>query len=137
MAAQIGLNMLVKVDSDGAGTYLTIAGGQTLSMKLNREQVDITSQDDVSRYRQLIADAGVKSVDITIRGVFKDAAADATARNYWQNDIMRNWQMILPSFQQVTGPFQVSNIEYSGSHNGEVQYDFSLSSAGDLTWVAL
>lgn len=138
MAAQIGLDMLLKVDSDGAGTYLTIGGAQVISCVLNRQTVDITSQDNVDRWRNLLGGAGVASVQIRANGVFKDNAADAQARTYFFGDnANRNWQVIIPSFYSFTGPFVVSNLEYGMNHDGEVTYSYTIESAGTITPVAL
>jgi TP901-1 family phage major tail protein len=137
MAAQKGLEMLLKVDSDGAGTFQTLAGLQTVTFTLDKETVDITSQDNTTRFRQLLLGAGVKSLRFTGSGVFKDAAADATLRAYWANDNLRDFQVIIPSFYSITVSCIVVNIEYSGQHNGESQYSISLESGGDPTFVAL
>lgn len=133
MAAQKGLDMLLKVDSDGSGTYLTVAGLQNLSIRRGRETVDITSQDDVSRARQLLEGAGVKSISITGSGVFKDAAADQTLSTYFENGTIRNWRIIIPSFNQIQGPFQITDLENSSTHNGEVQQSLTLESGGDYS----
>jgi TP901-1 family phage major tail protein len=37
----------------------------------------------------------------------------------------------------LEGPFQITAIEYAGSHNGEATYELSLASAGLVTFVAL
>ena len=37
----------------------------------------------------------------------------------------------------VEGPFQITALEYSGSHNGEATYEITLASAGALTFTAL
>lgn len=137
MAAQKGIEMLLKVDSDGAGTYQTLAGLRTTSMSLDGQMVDITSQDDTSRYRQQLAGAGVKSMSITGEGVFKDAAADATLRTYWAADTIRNFRITIPSFYDITGFMKITKIEYAGEHAGEVTYSVTLESAGDLTFAAL
>jgi len=138
MATQIGLNMLLKVDTDGAGTYATVAGARALSVNFNKEMVDVTSQDDPLRWRQLIGDAGVKTLSITARGVFKDASSDAYARQYFFGDnVTRDWQIIIPSFYSFTGDFVVSNLKYDGEHNGEVQYEYTIESAGTITESAL
>lgn len=137
MAAQRGIEMLLEVDSDGSLTYQTIAGIRTTSFSMNKETVDITSQDDTNRYRQLIANAGVKSIDVTGSGVFKDAAADATARTYWAADTIRNWRLTIPSFYRIVVQMSVTSIEYAGEHNGEVTYSISLNSAADPAFTAL
>lgn len=137
MAAQLGLNMIIKLDSDGAGTYQTLAGIRSATFTLDKETVDITSQDDTSRYRQLLSGAGVKSMSIKGSGVFKDSASEATARTYWAADTIRNVQVIIPSFYSITGLMSITNIEYAGEHNGEATYSISIDSGGDLTFVAL
>lgn len=137
MAAQRGIDIILRVDSDGAGTYQDMAGGQQISLSFNKENVDITSQDDANRWRALLAAAGVKSFSITIRGVFKDAAADQTVRSYLVNDTHRNWRIDIPSFYRVQGTMSVTSLEYSGEHNGEVQHTFTLESAGEPTFTAL
>jgi TP901-1 family phage major tail protein len=44
---------------------------------------------------------------------------------------------VIPDFGIVEGPFQVTAIEYAGSHDGEATYELSLASAGQLTFTAL
>ena len=46
-------------------------------------------------------------------------------------------QVIIPDFGIVEGPFQITSLEYSGSHNGEATYEIALASAGALNFVAL
>jgi TP901-1 family phage major tail protein len=137
MAAQKGLEMLIKVDSDGAGTMQTVAGLQAITFTFDKETVDITSQDDASRWRQLMSGAGVKSIRAVGRGVFKDSAADATLRSYLASDVIRNYQIIVPSFYQIQALFAIGPIEYSGEHNKEVQHSITLESAGDPTFTPI
>ena len=47
-----------------------------------------------------------------------------------------NYQIVIPSFGTVQGPFQIANLEFSGEHNGELTYDMSLESAGELAFSA-
>ena len=44
--------------------------------------------------------------------------------------------MIIPDFGVVEGAFQITSIEYSGSHNGEATYEMAMASAGALTFTA-
>jgi TP901-1 family phage major tail protein len=46
-------------------------------------------------------------------------------------------QVIVPDFGTIQGAFQISGLEFSGEHNGEVTFDISLESAGALTFTAL
>ena len=87
--------------------------------------------------RELLAGAGVKSASISGSGVFRDAATDARARAIFFDAIMPDFQVIVPDFGTIEGPFQITSIEYSGSQNGEATYEIAMASAGALTFVAL
>jgi TP901-1 family phage major tail protein len=57
-------------------------------------------------------------------------------RNAFFGGVILNWQLVIPSFGTVSGPFQASALEYSGQHNGEVMFELALESAGALTFEA-
>ncbi|MEQ1671702.1 MAG: phage major tail protein, TP901-1 family, partial [Hyphomicrobium sp.] len=80
---------------------------------------------------------GAKSARVTGAGVFKDAASDATVRDYMFNGTIRNWQIMVPDFGVIEGPFQVSSLDFSGRHDGEVAFELTLESAGALTFTAI
>lgn len=48
-----------------------------------------------------------------------------------------DWQIVIPDFGTVSGPFQVAALDYSGAHDGEVLFEIALESAGALTFVVL
>ena len=50
---------------------------------------------------------------------------------------MPSFQVIIPDFGTIQGRFQITSIEYAGSHNGEATYEMSLASAGALSFTAL
>jgi TP901-1 family phage major tail protein len=79
----------------------------------------------------------VKSAAISGSGVFKDAGTDERARQLFFDGETPGFQVIIPDFGIVEGPFQVSSIEYAGSHNGEATYEMSMASAGALSFTAL
>ena len=70
------------------------------------------------------------------RGLFKDAATDALMRQTFFDGAVKDYQVVIPSFGTVQGPFQITGLEFAGEHNGEVTYDLSLESAGALTFAA-
>lgn len=137
MAAQSGRDMLVKVDSTGTGSYQTVAGLRARRISLDAGLVEVTDADSPGRWRELIEGAGVRRARVTGAGVFKDAAADATVRGIFFNGTLRSWQLILPSFAQIDGPFQLTGLDYAGTHDGEVTFELTLESAGQLTVTAI
>lgn len=137
MGAQNGKDLLIKVDLTGDGQFETIAGLRATRISFNAESVDVTSLESQGGWRELLSGAGVKSASISGSGVFKDASTDERARQIFFDGETPDFQVIIPDFGIVEGPFQVSSVEYSGTHNGEATYELSLASAGALTFVAL
>lgn len=136
MAAQRGKDLLLKVDTDGTGSFSTVAGLRSRSIAFNTETVDITHAESAGQWRELLAGAGAKNARITGAGIFKDAASDAIVREYAFNGTIRAWQVVVPDFGVIEGPFQISSFELSGRHDGEVAFELALESAGELTFAA-
>ena len=136
MAAQNGKDLLVKVDMNGAGLFETVAGLRATRVSFNTESVDITSAESTGGWRELLAGAGVKTASISGSGVFKDANTDARVREIFFDGVNPDFQIIVPDFGTIEGPFQVTAIEYAGSHDGEATYEMSLASAGELAFTA-
>ncbi len=134
MTVQRGKDLLLKVDQTGAGGFETIAGLRATRISFNAEQVDVTSLESAGGWRELLSGAGVKSASISGSGVFRDAATDERARQIFFDAEMPLFQVIIPDFGIVEGRFQISSIEYSGSHDGEATYELALSSAGALSF---
>lgn len=136
MAAQNGKDLLIKLDLTGDGQFETIAGLRATRISFNAETVDVTSLDSAGGWRELLAGAGVKSAAISGSGIFKDAATDERARQIFFDAEIPNFQVVIPHFGTVTGPFQLTSIDYAGSHDGEASYEMALASAGALTFTA-
>lgn len=137
MGAQNGKDLLVKVDMTGGGQFETIAGLRATRISFNAESVDVTSLESQGGWRELLGGAGVRSASISGSGVFKDAATDERARQLFFEGETPAFQVIVPDFGTIEGPFQVTSLEYAGSYNGEATYELSLASAGVLTFMAL
>lgn len=136
MAAQKGKDLLLKVYSDGSGDFATVAGLRTRTLAFNAETVDVTHQESAGHWRELLEGAGVKSARLTGAGIFKDAESDETVRSYFFNGTIRAWQVVIPDFGTMEGPFQITSFEFSGRHDGEVSFELSLDSAGEISFVA-
>ena len=135
MAAQNGKDLLVKVDLDGQGVFQTMAGLRATRLSFNTQTVDVTSLESAGGWRELLGGAGVKSAAISGSGVFRDAATDERARQIFFDGEVPDFQVIIPDFGTVEGPFQITSIEYAGTHDGEATYEIALASAGALTFL--
>ena len=135
MVAQKGKDLLLKVE-DGAG-FVTVAGLRSKRLSFNAQTVDVTDAESVGRWRELLGGAGVQRAALSGAGLFKDQASDALVRSaFFAGDILA-WQVVIPDFGTVSGPFQVTALEYAGSHDGELTFEIALESAGALAFAAL
>ncbi|MFM1815272.1 MAG: hypothetical protein RLZ98_1967 [Pseudomonadota bacterium] len=137
MAAQKGKDLLLKIDADGIGTFATVAGLRSQTLAFNAESVDITHQESAGRWRELLAGAGVKSARISGAGIFKDQASDELIRDAFFNGTIKDWQIVIPDFGTIAGPFHIGSLELSGRHDGEVAFEIGLESAGQIAFSAL
>lgn len=136
MSAQKGKDMLLKVDNDGAGTFITLAGLRARTLSFNTETIDITDAESTGQWRELL-NCGVKSARLSGSGIFKDAQSDETLRSYFFAGTIRDWQMIIPDFGTLEGPFQITGFEYAGNYNGEISFECTLESAGLIDFASL
>ena len=144
MAAQKGLDVLMKIDI--SGTKTTIGGVRSKSITLNDESVDITNKDSQGT-RTLLAGAGVNSLSVSGSGVFTDSAAEVAVRTAFaaqqntsdgssaQTAAFESFEFIIPNLGTYTGAFQITSLEYAGEYNGEATYSMSFESAGYITFA--
>ncbi|MEE4209554.1 MAG: phage major tail protein, TP901-1 family [Parvularcula sp.] len=137
MPAQNGKDLLLKIDMTGSGAFETVAGLRATRISFNAEAVDVTTMESAGGWRELLSGAGAKSATVSGSGIFKDEETDARARHVFFEGQTPKFQLIIPSFGVVEGPFQLTSIEYSGNYNGEATYEMSLASAGALSFTAL
>ncbi len=137
MVAQNGKDLLIKLDLTGGGTFTTIAGLRATRISFNAETVDVTSLESQGGWRELLGGAGVRSAAVSGSGVFVDSNTDDRARQIFFSGTVEAFQVIIPDFGIVEGPFQITSIEYAGTYNGEATYELSLASAGVLTFTAI
>ena len=135
MPAQKGKDLLIKI-SDGGNAFVTVAGLRTRQIAFNAETVDVTHAESAGRWRELLAGVGVRRAGITGSGVFKDEASDARLRQVFFDGDIRTFQVIVPDFGRLEGPFQITSLEYRGDHAAEVTFEIALESAGAVGFVA-
>jgi len=136
MAVQNGRDLLIKLDVDGAGDFQTIAGLRATRLSFNAETVDVTSLESQGGWRELLGGAGVRSATLSGSGVFRDAVTDARAREVFFAGEVPVFEIVIPDFGVVEGPFQITGLEYAGDHNGEARFELSMASAGALSFRA-
>ncbi len=135
MTAQKGKDLLLKVEPTGGGSFVTVAGLRSKRLAFNSQTIDITDSESSGRWRELLGGSGVQRAGVSGSGIFKDAASDALIREKFFSGAVSAWQLSIPDFGTVQGPFQVTSLEYTGNHDGELTFELALESAGALQFT--
>jgi len=121
-----GRDMTIAVD--GA----TISAVQTRDITRGREAVDVTTDDD-DGWRSILAEPGVRNIDISISGV-TDATNYEDLLERWNGTTLENVVITHPDGSSETGTFFMSNLAHNGEHNGFVGFTCDLLSSGEITY---
>ncbi|EJN01415.1 phage major tail protein, TP901-1 family [Phyllobacterium sp. YR531] len=136
MTAQRGRDILLKI-ANANGNYVTCGGMRSKRLAFNTETVDVTDAEAVGRWRELLGGSAVQRASIGGSGIFKDAQSDSLFRQAFFEGAIPEWQIALPAFGVLQGPFQIVALEYGGAHNGEVTFEIALESAGPIKFMEI
>ncbi len=136
MSAQRGKDLLLKIGDGGAPeTYAVVGGLKTRTLSLNARTVDVTHANSAGGWRELLSGAGVRQASVAGAGVFLNEAAAETVRSAFFNGAIVNWRIVIPGFGDITGPFQIGNLDYAGDFDAEATMSLALESAGELIFA--
>jgi TP901-1 family phage major tail protein len=133
MTAQRGRDLLLKI-SDGAG-FVSVAGLRARRLAFNAQAVDATDSGSAGRWRELLSTAGIRRASVAGGGIFRDAQSDALVRQAFFDGVAPRWQIVIPDFGTIEGPFQIVTLEYRGAHDGELAFDMTLESSGEISFA--
>jgi len=119
----------------------TLVGVRTRGFTITNDYVDVTTDDD-SGWRTLLADPGLRSVEVTASGITSDEVLI--------NEMMKAsiegepLEVALPTGTAsgittpgtLGGTFLVSSYEQTGEHDGSVEFSATFMSAGEVTYTA-
>lgn len=128
MAASAGRELLIKKGVS------VIAGVRTKTVTINGEPIDITSDDD-SGFRTLLASAGLRSIDLSVEGVTKDATLRAIVAGV-SSQLLTDITVEYPNGDTIEGDFYLVNIEESGEYQDALTFSASLQSSGAFTYTS-
>lgn len=123
MAAESGRELLIL---DGTGPVA--AGIQTKAVTINNEPVDITSDDD-DGFRTMLEEAGVRSAEVSISGVAKDANFITAI----QADSHLTLSVVIGNVATLSADWHVTSVAINGETGGAITFDATLQSSGEIT----
>jgi len=130
-----GSAVTVKKGTTSGGVL--IAAMRAVSFNINSEIVDVTSADEVNRWRALLAATGVKSMSITLSGVLKDVTSAGLMITDCIAQTLDAYGLTVSTLGTFDGNFQIASFEANGEYNGIAQYTMTLESGGDITYAAV
>jgi len=125
MAAISGRDLIVKQGSTA------IAGVRTKTLSIDNSPVDITSDDDEG-FRTLGAFSGMRTMNISVEGVWTDQILSDIASGA-DSGLLLTDITIDDGVDTISGDFFVATFERSGSHDADVTYTAELQSSGAWT----
>lgn len=114
-----------------------IAGVQTKGFTVNGAPIDITSDDD-SGYQNLLDDAAMIDVTISVEGVAKSGALRSTAlspsgRGAPMDFVFQGFQGSPGNTNGISGRFVMSAYSEKGEHKDAIKFTAEFKSSGVVT----
>lgn len=113
---------------------VTLVGVRTKGYTVTNDMVDVTTDDDEG-WRTLLADPGLRSMEVTVGGISSDQVL--------LSEIMKasitgeTLTVQLPTTTgTLAGLFFISSFEQNGEHDGAVEFSASFMSSGEVTYTA-
>lgn len=113
---------------------VTLVGVRTRGYTITNDYVDVTTDDD-DGWRTLLADPGLRSMEVTVGGISSDQVLIA--------EIMKasiTGEPLLVQLPTTTGTlggdFLLSSFEQTGEHDGAVEFSATFMSNGEVTYTA-
>jgi TP901-1 family phage major tail protein len=136
MGGQWGRDVLIKIGDGGEPeSFATVAGLRARTINLSARLVDATTAQSPQAWRELIAGAGAKRIEVAGSGAFRDALSDERMRvAYFAGEAPR-FQLVVADFGVLEGPFAIAELTYAGEHDGEATFSIRLASAGAIAFA--
>ncbi len=125
--ADTGRDLLILKDS------AAIAGAQENGISIDNSPIDITSIGD-GGYRTLAEFAGMRTLDISVSGVWVDKVIRDQALG--NTMLLTDITIEFADGGDIAGDFYLASYEETGAHDGAVTFTAALQSSGAWTYTA-
>lgn len=125
MSGFVGRKVLLKVDDS------LVAGVRTKGVSINRNPIDVTSDDD-DGWRKLLEEPGEKQVDLSVSGVTK---VDTLKQAALTGETLHDVELSYPDGSKIKGDFYLATYSETGPYNDASTFDASLQSSGPIDYT--
>jgi TP901-1 family phage major tail protein len=135
MGGARGRDIAVKIGDGGEPeAFELVAGIRARTIVLGAGLVEATTAESAGGWRELIAGAGTRRIEVEGSGAFKDAASDALLRAAFFAGETPRLRLEVAEFGTLEGPFAIAELTYGGEHDGEAEFSVRLASAGAISF---
>lgn len=134
MADITGKSVLLYIGDGGSPeAFSLIAAGTSHSVTISSTTVEKNSKDS-GGWREIFPDGAIRSVSMTMSGIFTETAAQEALRAVAMSATPKaNFRFNLGGTRRLTGQFQVTSYEHSGETEGFAQFTAQFESNGVIT----
>lgn len=136
---QQGRLLLIQIgDGETPEEFKNLCGVNTSSFNMSANEVDTTVVDceNPDKTPQKTAEPGIKNRTFTGSGKFIAGASTATFMEFVEAATIFNAKVIVPALGTFTGPWFVSDFEFSGEMEGTMAFSATFVAAGPLEFEA-
>jgi TP901-1 family phage major tail protein len=138
MGGQRGRDVLIAIGDGGEPElFFAVAGIRARTIALSSRLVDATTAQSTQAWRELIAGAATKRIEVAGSGMFWGAPADERVRGAYFAGETPSMRLVIPGFGTLQGPFAIAELTYGGEQDGEATFSIRLMSAGAIAFEAL
>lgn len=139
MSQQIGRLLLIQI-GDGASPeiFSSLCGITTRSFNMSANEVDTTIPDcnNPGNTPQKTAEPGIKSRTFSGSGKFVKGAISTAFMEHVNDATKFNAKVIVPGLGTYTGAWFVSEFEFSGEMEGNMDFSATFVAGGQLAFTA-
>jgi TP901-1 family phage major tail protein len=135
---QIGRTLLIQIgDGDDPEVFMNLCGMTTRSFNMSANEVDTTIPDCVNPEAtpQKTAEPGIKNRTFAGSGKFVKNTASSAFMAHVNDATKFNAKVIVPGLGTYTGPWFVSEFEFSGEMEGNLDFSATFVAAGPLSYL--
>jgi TP901-1 family phage major tail protein len=115
-------------------SYISVGGLRNKSIKFDESNVDITTADSSGRWKEMIAGAGVRSVEIDCTGMFDRDAGMKLAIAAFNNGAKATMRFTHTGIgMQIDSDFIIDSFSIDSPYDGAVGFSLKVTSAAAVT----
>ena len=139
MPAQLGRTLLIRIgDANSPEVFANLCGLKTRTFNLSANEVDTTYPDceNPGNAVQRTARPGIVNRTFSGSGTFVSGGTQAILMEHVREATVFNAEVVVPGEGEYAGSWMVSDFEFEGDMEDDMQFSATFSAAGPLEFTA-